>query len=68
MARQKYRVGSKVFRFCCDASEYSFQLCLPYRQHHDEYVRIRQYDDHSYGVWHKDKQLWIAIFKVEGVS
>ena len=61
---KKYRVGNQYFRFKCDASEYSFQLGLPYRS---DSVRVKPYDDHSYGAWHVEDEYWVAIFEIEKV-
>lgn len=51
----KYSVGDKTFRFLCDASEWSWQLCRKFiSQLEDEsnYI-VREIDDMSYGVVEK---------------
>lgn len=48
----KYSVGDKSFRFLCDASEWSWQLCRKFitqLEDEDKY-RVREVDDWSYGV------------------
>lgn len=62
---KQYRVGTYQYRFGCDASEKSFQLCLPYRR---DGASIKEYDKRSYGVWNKENRCWIIVFKVERIE
>lgn len=64
--REKYEVDGKRFSFRCDANEYSFQLCnkaldtMPL-----DSLRVKQFDDHSYGVYDLAEKHFVVIFKVK---
>lgn len=63
----KYSVKDKYFRFICDASEWSFQLCRRFAdssQNTEDYT-ISQIDDWSYGVLEKTSKDVVYDAKVK---
>jgi len=57
-----FTVNGKVFRYRCDSSEYSFQVCQKWISTEGgncKDLKIHKIDDTSFGVYDKNIEAWV---------
>ena len=57
-----FTVAGRVFKYRCDSSEHSFQVCQKWvatEGGNCKDLKIRKIDDTSFGVYDKNIQVWV---------